>query len=100
MTGNHSSLQTFLDPTGRFASDVVVGDFDRDHHPDLAIPNAFNATATILRGRGDGTFELLAQYAPGLAPVALTAGEFDGDDALDLAVVDLGADAVRVLLSR
>jgi hypothetical protein len=32
--------------------------------------------------------------------VALTAGEFDGDEALDLAVVDLGGDAVRVLLSR
>jgi len=98
--GNGTFAPQVLYPTGRLASDVVVGDFDRDHQPDLAIPNAFNATATILRGQGDGTFELLAQYAPGLAPVALTAGEFDGDGALDLAVVDLGADAVRVLLSR
>jgi len=98
--GNGTFAPQVLYPTGRLASDVIVGDFDRDHHPDLAVPNTFNATATILRGQGDGTFELLAQYAPGLAPVALTAGEFDGDDALDLAVVDLGADEVRVLLSR
>jgi hypothetical protein len=98
--GNGTFAPQALYPTGRLASDVVVGDFDHDSDLDLAVPNTFNATATILRGRGDGTFELLAQYAPGLAPVALTAGEFDGDEALDLAVVDLGADAVRVLLSR
>jgi hypothetical protein len=97
--GNGTFAPQVLYPTGRLASDVVVGDFDRDQHPDLAVPNAFNATATILSGKGDGTFALLAQYAPGVAPVALTVGEFDGD-ALDLAVVDLGADEVRVLLSR
>jgi hypothetical protein len=98
--GNGTFAPQVLYPTGRLASDVVVGDFDRDHHPDLAVTNTYNATATILSGKGDGTFALLAQYAPGLAPVALTAGEFDGDDALDLALVDLGADAVRVLLSK
>ena len=98
--GNGTFAPQVLYPTGRLASDVVVGDFDRDHHPDLAVVNTFNVTATILSGQGDGSFTLLAQYAPGLVPVALTAGEFDGDDALDLAVVDLGANTVRVLLSR
>ena len=98
--GNGTFAPQVLYSTGRFASDVVVADFDSDHLPDVAVTNTFNATTTILRGQGDGTFVLLAQYAPGLAPVALTAGEFDGDDATDLAVVDLGTDRVGVFLSR
>ena len=48
----------------------------------------------MLLGNGDGTFQPAVEYAAGLSPVALVAGDFTGDGKLDLAVA--GNDASYV----
>ena len=75
---------------------VVVGDFNGDGIPDLAVANTprFDqgalGSATILLGNGDGTFTAEAESpAAGGQPLFITAGDFNGDGKLDLAVSDM-----------
>jgi hypothetical protein len=73
---------------------VVTGDFNKDGHLDLAV-NAWTGEVSILLGNGDGTFQNARVYAtrptypefnwtPG---ASLTAGDFNRDGKLDLAVL-------------
>ncbi len=79
---------------GEQAAALVIGDFNGDGYLDLAVANmglgGFNNTAavSILLGNGDGTFGPLSTLSMGTnAPVALAAGDFNGDGKLDMAVV-------------
>ncbi len=47
-------------------------------------------TVSILLGNGDGTFQSAVNYPAGNDPVAMVAGDFNGDGRLDLAVVEWG----------
>jgi hypothetical protein len=61
---------------------VLVADYDRDGHPDIATPGG----AYVRRGRGDGTFE---NRQPVMGPYAFTqagaVADFNGDGWPDLA---------------
>ncbi|MEO6803595.1 MAG: FG-GAP-like repeat-containing protein [Granulicella sp.] len=65
------------------------GDFNGDGHPDVATINSNTLTVNIYLGNGDATYTTgtsltlatLATYATGVV-----AGDFNGDDILDLAV--------------
>jgi hypothetical protein len=78
-------------PTGiSHSSRVVVGDFNHDGRPDLAISSTYNQVAIFL-GKGNGTFTgptiyNLTFYVTG----SLAAGDFNKDGNLDLAVVGGG----------
>jgi hypothetical protein len=64
---------------------LVVGDFNRDGHPDLAVTN--NAgDVIILLGNGDGSFQAPQSYAVGHSLGSIAVGDFTGDGHLDLAV--------------
>jgi uncharacterized repeat protein (TIGR01451 family) len=69
---------------------VVAGDFNADGKPDLAVISEGSGTVTVLLGHGDGTFQAPKSFstngAPGAKPLALTAGDFNGDQKLDLAI--------------
>jgi hypothetical protein len=80
---------------------AVAGHFFGDSHLDLAVTNFFdpNGSISILRGRGDGTFEDPVYYAVGSQPLGIVAGDF-GNGHLDLAVTDSGSNDVAVLLGR
>ncbi|MGA8347106.1 MAG: VCBS repeat-containing protein, partial [Isosphaeraceae bacterium] len=55
----------------------------------------------MLLGNGDGTFQDQVQYAAGEAPVALVAGDFNGDGRTDLAVANYySSNDVSVLLGN
>src|SRR5438132_1027087 len=47
---------------------------------------------------GTGSFGAAANYAAGINPDAVAAGDFNRDDKLDLATANYGADNVSVLL--
>jgi|GEM_PF-1521414 len=85
---------------GQHPSDVVLGDFNGDGIPDLAVANRDSFTVSILLGRGDGTFQPAVNYFTGPNPASIAVGDFNGDGKLDLAVALLGTGTVSVLLGN
>jgi hypothetical protein len=100
---------TFLDAGDNFVAGFAVGDFNGDGMQDIAalvdIPgqNSDSSEIYLFLGNGDGTFQSPRQFpASGLGPVAILAGDFNGDGKLDLAVLSSflhdGIGRVSVLL--
>ena len=79
---------------------LTIADFNGDHVPDLAVADFASNTASILLGKGPGTFKSAVAYATGFGPVGLTAGDFNGDGLPDLALADAGSDLVSILLDK
>src|SRR5580704_12068064 len=76
--------------TGAGPVGITPGDFNGDGNLDLAVTNAgcvpaefgphcTGHTVSILLGNGDGTFQPHIDYATGLQPSAVAAGDFNGD---------------------
>ncbi len=78
-------------------SSVVVGDFNGDGIPDLAV--AGTPTVTILLGKGDGTFTP-AKTSPAAGGNSIAVGDFNGDGILDLAVADNDGAPITILLGK
>jgi hypothetical protein len=94
-------------------SAIAVGDFNGDNILDVAVTDFANNNVAILFGKGDGTFTPptpAETFATGSGtkpvghPVALLATDINGDNVLDLAVVNQGdgltAGSVSILLGR
>jgi hypothetical protein len=79
---------------------MVVGDFNDDGKPDIAVVNDSSNTLSILLGNGDGTFQAAASYPVGSNPESITPGDFNGDGVPDLAVANLTSNNVSVLLGN
>src|SRR5437879_3230526 len=71
-------------------SNIVVGDFNGDGKPDLAVSNVDSSTVSVLLGNGDGTFQAAQNFPVGANPWYFAVGDFNGDGKLDLAVADYG----------
>jgi hypothetical protein len=99
-------LANLFGPAQQFATDqssygVVIGDFDSDGTPDLAVSNQSSNNVSVLLGNGDGTFQPRQNYpTDGSFPRSLAGGDLDGDGVLDLVVVNEFARTIRVLLGN
>jgi len=82
---------------GNSPSSLVVGDFNNDGVPDLAVANSADGTVSIFLGRPNGSFGLATTYSVGSQPTDIIAGDFDGDGKLDLATADSGDNTVTIL---
>jgi hypothetical protein len=81
---------------------IVTGDFDGDGKVDLAVTdfNVATGVVMILHGNGDGTFLSPVETSTGGGPSKLVAEDFNGDGALDLALVSPATDQVIILIKN
>ena len=82
--------QTTYNPGHVNVTALAIGDFNGDGNPDLAVVNNFDNTITLLLGKGDGTFPTMLdyQYSTAGSSFGITAADFRGDGAVDLAVAN------------
>jgi len=92
---------------GVMPSAVVVGDFNGDSKPDIAVVNEgccpSPSSVSVLLGNGDGTFQPQQTYAVGSGAsrsFALAIGDFNGDGIQDLVVPNYSDETVSVLLGN
>jgi hypothetical protein len=77
-------------PVGDSPMGLVAVDLSGDGIPDVAVVNRESRTFSVLVNDGTGALTLSAVYAASgfsIKPSWITAGDFDGDEAIDLAVV-------------
>lgn len=78
----------------------VIGDFNGDGIPDLAVTDEQAGTIAILLGIGNGFFRAPINQTVGAGPAAIVAGDFNGDGRLDLAVATPGSNSISLLLGN
>ena len=84
--------------------DLCAADFDGDHILDLAVANSSTilgrSSVSVLKGRGDGAFELPLDFDSGVNPVAIVAAHFNDDDEFDVAAANYGSGDISVFLGN
>jgi hypothetical protein len=78
---------------------VAVADFNGDGLADLVVANEGvtpgSGTLSVLLGRGDGTFQLIAPFADGSSPRSVAVGDFNGDGKQDVVTANFYQGTVR-----
>ncbi len=87
-------------PVGVAASTLVVGDFNGDGFPDLAVASYGSDTVSILLNNGDGTFQDAVDYPAGSGPTSVAVGDFNADGVTDLVVTNRLDGTISVLLGN
>jgi len=84
---------------GSSPNSMVMGDFNGDGKPDLAIPNAGDKNVTVLLCDGISGFKAAAgsPFRVGLGPSSVVAVDFNGDGKLDLAISNEVSNNVTIL---
>ena len=85
---------------GSYPDSVIVGDFNEDGLPDVAVANQYSSGISVLLQNSDGTFQLAVNYAVGSQPTSLQTGHVNGDGKLDLVVLNSQDSTISVLLGN
>src|ERR1700689_3701671 len=88
--------------TGANPTFVAIGDLDGDGKPDLVTANTNSTTVSVLLNTTTGatpSFAAKVDFTTNIAPAAVAIGDLNGDGKPDLAVANVGANTVSVLLN-
>lgn len=79
---------------------VVIGDFNGDGSPDLAVVDLAAGGVRVLLNRGHGNFAPAGFYPTGAGAAAVTAADFTGHRHIDLVVANMLDSTVVLLTNR
>ena len=94
---------TFASPVGydvgQLPAGVTIADVNHDGKPDLITGNLDQAehSVSLLRGKGEGTFQPAVSYATDAGSSGIVAADFNGDHFTDIAVANFWANTVSVV---
>jgi hypothetical protein len=86
-----------LGGTGGNPYRVFCADLDGDGDLDLAVADLWSVYVSILKNKGDGTFDLDSNYTIGSTPISVFCADLDRDSDLDLAVAMFSNNSVSIL---
>jgi hypothetical protein len=78
---------------------LAIADLNGDGKPELAVANATDAV-TVLRNRGDGTFELGSTLKAGHRPASIASSDLNGDGRPDLDTANADGGTVSVFINQ
>ncbi|MBI1354036.1 MAG: hypothetical protein GC160_06800 [Acidobacteria bacterium] len=83
-------------PTGKGPETLLLADLNGDGLQDILVADSGdfagdNGKLAVLLGLAGGTFSPAQSFAAGVAPSAVTVGDFNGDGKLDAAVASVGS---------
>ena len=82
---------------------IAAADLTGNGKPDLIVPITYADTPyefSILKNKGNGTFDAAVNYALPIGPDAVVAGDFNNDGKADIAVMNFGnSGSISVLLN-
>lgn len=97
---------TFQTPTsvslgGSVASNqIVVADFNKDGHPDVAVSQINGSNVVVILGNGNGTFQAPRNNALPAQGWGLAVGDFNGDGIPDIVATTPSNGGVTVFLGK
>ena len=89
-SGEGTFRPPWIELVGGRTLDIVVVDLNQDGRLDVAAVDNDNAEVAVLPGQAGGMFGQLQRFPVGLDPAGITAGDFNNDDLIDLAVAVIG----------